>query len=206
MAKKIKSFTVDVEAYEGLMGILKESEIDPSVSFFLDKLIKELLNYLKTVKEGLSQSALHTVPFSFIVNSIATTPTFRIFEDEPASGEAKSSLSDELDTWQKKYEEQTRKELRLNVDPVLYDEVSEAARKYGVQDGMSFFFKVMLERAKKGGDLDDDEYRAVVMSMGEGFDEYRKQKIRPAFDKIDDKLDRILKPLGLKIDREEDKK
>jgi hypothetical protein len=204
MAKKIKTFTVDEQSYDALMAIFRESKVETSVSHYLDKYVKELLAYFRAIKEGLEDST-YTVPFSFIIDSVAKMPTVKLLDNGLAGGSG-SLLSVELDEWQKQYEEKTRKELKFTVDPEVYDRVSKAAKKYGVKDFMSFLFKVMLEQAKKGRELSDDEYKALRKSMSEGYEKYRKDKVIPAFDKIDDKLDKVLKPFGLKMDRGKEKK
>ena len=96
--------------------------------------------------------------------------------------------------------------MKLTVDPETYDEVSKKAKEFGVKDLGTFLLKAIFERVKKGRDLTDTEYKGLHESMGEGFDEYRKGTLIPALDKVDDNLDKVLKPFGLKIDREKGKK
>ena len=54
MAKKVKSFNVDEGAYNSMVALLKEYGTEASISSLLDKCLKELLNYFKTMEGELS--------------------------------------------------------------------------------------------------------------------------------------------------------
>lgn len=203
MPKKVRTFTVDVGPYDALVALFKEHKGEASVSFCLDRYIKEALAYFQSIKEGLSGSTAYTVPFSFIVEAAAKTPKFKDLSKGSGAGDTPSAVTAELDEWQRAYDEEMRESLKLTVDPKVFNKVHNAAKTYGVTDVMTFFFRVKLEEAKKGRELTDDEYRGVVEAMGEGFDEFRKKKVIPALDRIDQALDKALKPFGLKVDKEE---
>jgi hypothetical protein len=205
MAKKVKTFTVDAESYDALVALFKEHKGEASVSYCLDRYIKEMLGYLQAIKKGLAESTAYTVSFAFIMEAAANAPKFKNLTKESGAGDTASSVKTELDEWQKTYDEQVRESLKLTVDRKVFDQINEAAKAYGVTDVMTFFFRVKLEETKKGRELTGDEYRAVVEAMGEGFDEFRKKKVVPAFDRIDQALDKALKPFGLKVDKEENK-
>ena len=70
MTKKIKSFTVDEDAYNSLVRIFKESGADVSVSLFVNNCLKELSVILADVAEELAEPAKFSVPMSFIIKSL----------------------------------------------------------------------------------------------------------------------------------------
>ena len=48
--KKIKSFTMDEEPYEALFGMFKGNYVDVSLSYCLNKYIKEFLRYVEAIQ------------------------------------------------------------------------------------------------------------------------------------------------------------
>jgi hypothetical protein len=56
MSKKIKSFNVDEEVYDSLNQYFKKYKSSESVSSFLEHCIRDLLEYLQTMEEGLNGS------------------------------------------------------------------------------------------------------------------------------------------------------
>lgn len=53
MAKKVKSFNTEEEAYNSLFSMFKQYKSNESISSFLEECIKDLLGYLKEMEEGL---------------------------------------------------------------------------------------------------------------------------------------------------------
>lgn len=202
MAKKIKSFTVEEEAYNALMALFKEAKTEASVSSYLESYIKELFAYFDAIRQELKNSESYTVPLSFVIESFLKEPKIRAFSSEPLPGEAKSFLQAEIEGWQEKYNEEQRKKISLELDPEVYEKLLGAAGKdYGTPQVINFLFKVLLKHAQMGRDLTDEEYKEIEASMGPGFRDYRLDKVKPKFDKIDDRLDKVLKAFGLKVDR-----
>ena len=70
MTKKIKSFTVDEDAYNSLVRIFKESGADVSVSLFVNNCLKELSVILADVAGELAEPGKFSVPLSFIIKSL----------------------------------------------------------------------------------------------------------------------------------------
>ena len=70
MIKKIKSFTVEEDAYDSLVRRFKESGTDVSVSLFVNNCLRELSKLLERVEKELKESKEYTVIMSFIIKSI----------------------------------------------------------------------------------------------------------------------------------------
>ena len=103
MVKKIKSFTVEEDAYDALVRIFKESGTDASVSLFVNKCLKELSVILENVDKELKQSKQYTVPMSFIIKSIVeSNEILGIGKDIPDESESKFELM--LREWHEEYE------------------------------------------------------------------------------------------------------
>jgi len=113
MVKKIKSFTVEEDAYDALVRIFKESGTDASVSLFVNKCLKELSVILENVDKELKQSKQYTVPMSFIIKSIVeSNEILGIGKDIPDESESKFELM--LREWHEEYEAKQQ-----NIPPVF---------------------------------------------------------------------------------------
>lgn len=88
MAKKVKSFNVDEAAYNSMIALLKEYEAEASISSFLDKYLRELLAYFKTLEGELSDHEEYKDIMRFIIDAKATSPLVQIPDKEtPGEGE-----------------------------------------------------------------------------------------------------------------------
>lgn len=201
MTKKVKSFTVDEEAYNALGAMFKEYGAESSISSCLDKHIKELLEYFRALGGGLGRLSEHNVPMSFVIDSFLKAPVVDRVEREANGEPIRVSVLKELDRWQDAYDEEMRKNIQLTLDSGLYKEFSDASKEYGASDVVNFVFKVLLEQTKRGRELTEEEYRAVEDSMGESFRKYRRRNLKPKAEKVGDGLDKLLKVFGLKVDR-----
>jgi hypothetical protein len=103
MAKKIKSFTVDVDIYNGLMEKFKENKVEVSVSLYLNNCLKNLLGYLEFIEKKLSQHG-YTVPMDFVIKEMVEFPHIGIPGEGREPEDAKLILRMELDKWENDYE------------------------------------------------------------------------------------------------------
>jgi hypothetical protein len=81
MAKKIKSFTVDGETYAELISMFKKYKADVSLSYQVDRCLKNLLKELKDMEEG-HQRGKFTVPMSYVIGEMMK-PTLPELEEVP---------------------------------------------------------------------------------------------------------------------------
>lgn len=103
MVKKIKSFTVDGDAYDSLVRLFKASGAAVSVSMFVNNCLKEVSNILRNVDRLRTQSKEYTVPMSFIIRSIVESEEILgVGKDIPFDSETKVELL--LHEWQEEYE------------------------------------------------------------------------------------------------------
>jgi hypothetical protein len=108
MVKKIKSFTVDGDAYDLLVRLFKAAGVEVSVSMFVNNCLEELSNILSSVDKLRTQSKEYTVPMSFIIRSIVKdNEILGIGKDIPYDWEDKYELV--LHGWQEEYEAQQQK-------------------------------------------------------------------------------------------------
>lgn len=108
--KKVKTFTVDEGTYDSLVTMFKEYEAEVSVSRYVDRCLKDLLKYLKTLDGLRSQNTdKYTVPMSYVIDMVAKEPKMSIFEydDEPETPYAAGK--DELDEIQVRYEAEKKR-------------------------------------------------------------------------------------------------
>ena len=107
--KKIKTFSVEVEAYDALIAMFSESSAEVSVSYYVDKCLKELARYLKTMKTEKEQSEEYTVPLSFIIERVVRSPIMSLDDSIPAPGMFVKDYEREIYWWQQEYEAQIQK-------------------------------------------------------------------------------------------------
>lgn len=205
MAKAIKSFTVNKEAYDSLINKFRDKNIEISLSHLLNKYIKELLDYIETIEEELKKSKEYTVPVSFIINSLGDLPNFDVFKQQGES-EKRKLLKENIDKWQKKYNEEKEEKTPLTLNPDEYREYKAIEKEYGINDAIKFLFRVLSKEVKMRRELSDEEYKAEENAIGSGFRAYRKEKIVPKFDKIDKHLDKFFKEYEIRVIEKPSKK
>jgi Mn-containing catalase len=205
MAKAIKSFTVDKETYDSLINKLKDKNVETSISFLLNKYLKELLDYIEAVEEELKKWKEYTVPVSFIINSLKDLPNFDAFRQQGET-ERRKLLKENIDKWQKKFNEAQEEKTPLMLNPDEYKEYKAIEKEYGINDAIKFLFKVLSKQVKMRRELTDEEYKAEENAIGSGFRAYRKEKIVPKFDKIDKHLDKFFKEYEIRVIEKPSKK
>jgi hypothetical protein len=105
MAKKIKSFTVDEDAYNRLVSIFKQSGAETSISMYLNNQVKWLVEHLEDLQKGIDEMK-YSVPMSYVID--------RIVNDSEKSGrmsrepyDEKASVSElemALNDWEDDYD------------------------------------------------------------------------------------------------------
>lgn len=69
MAKKIKSFTVDEDAYNRLVAIFKEHGAETSISMYLNNQVKWLVERLDDLEKGI-KGMKDPIPMSFVIDEM----------------------------------------------------------------------------------------------------------------------------------------
>lgn len=110
--KKIKTFSVDEKIYNDLIGLLKKYRAETSLSYFVDKCLKDLHRYLKHVEEERNKSDKYTVPMSFIVEEVVKAPIISLYDEIPTPGMFQDILT-EVDEWDAEYEARKMKIPRM---------------------------------------------------------------------------------------------
>jgi len=103
--KKIKTFSVDEEIYNSLVSMFKECETEVSVSYYVDRCLKDLLKALKII-DGLRKqnTEKYTVPMSYVVELMVKAPKIKLMERIDETGEQNILGEDELEEIQVTYE------------------------------------------------------------------------------------------------------
>lgn len=174
--KKVKSFTMDEGPYEALFGMFKANYVDVSLSYCLNKYIKELLRYLEAIQGEMIRSGQYTMPMSFVIETVARKPIFQVPEDKLSGGSEESPLMAEVKDLQREYDRYNKKGGA---------EVDEAqSRELDTMTAMLKFAKVVAKVAAReitGHKLTDDEY--IEMFRKEGGKPLQKavrERIAPA--------------------------
>lgn len=175
MRKTAKSFAVEEEQYDKLFKLFRENYVEVSISYCVNRYIREFLEYLTAVQAELKKGSSYTVPLTYIIETVAREPIFKKFDTE-------SAVTEEVKELQKKYEIYIRKNPGMETE---FDKNSI------VKDGS--FFKhlkavmkmVVVEEAKLGRELTDDEMVDMVRETGgKGLQKYIREEIKPKMERI----------------------
>lgn len=110
--KKIKAFSVDEKTYDELITIFRKSESEVSLSFFVDKCLKDLHRYLEHIEKNMKQSDHYTVPMSFIISEVVKAPIVSLYDEVPLPGMFQDVTTD-LDEWQIEFDARNMKIPRI---------------------------------------------------------------------------------------------
>jgi len=177
MAKKVKSFTIEEEPYEELSKIFRENYVDVSISYFLNKAIKELLQYLKSIQEEIKRSGDIKVPMSYIVENTVREPLYKSFDS--------SEIKKEVKEFQRKYDIHIKK----NPEKISEYDVEKIDDDVSIAQVIKYVTKGVMKQLKERRELTDEEYLELVRETGgKGLRKKLNTKIIPAMDKIDPDL------------------
>jgi len=174
--KKIKSFTLDEEPYEALFGLFKGNYVDVSLSYCLNKYIKEFLRYLETIQDEMDRGE-YTMPMSFVIETVARRPLFQVPDDRVSEGSEESSLIAEVKELQREYEAHTTKD---TMDVQAKKEAAELDTLTAIVKLAKVVAKVAA-REMTGQNLTDDQYVEIIRKEGgKALQRMVREKFAPA--------------------------
>lgn len=192
MRKTAKSFAVEEETYTQLSEMFKENYVEVSISYCINKYMKDLLEYLQSIKSGLTDSISFTVPLAFIIENVARDTLFKKFD-------SKQSIQQEIEKYQEIYNVYTKK----NPDRVQDYDIDGIKAELQFNKFVNLLFQVQRKELKLGRELTDDEYRDLALSIGgKEFLKGVRTKIKPlvqAIEKYDPDLGDIWEKMSEKL-------
>jgi hypothetical protein len=175
MRKTAKSFAVEEEQYDKLFKLFRENYVEVSISYCVNRYIREFLEYLTAIQTALKKGSSYTVPMTYIIETMAREPIFKKFDTEAA-------VIEEVRELQKKYETYIRKHPGKEAE---FDKESI------VKDGSFFKYlkaimkMIVVEETKLGRELTDDEMVDMFReSGGKGLQKYIREDIAPKVERI----------------------
>ena len=175
MRKKAKSFAVEEEQYDRLFTLFRENYVEISISYCVNRYIKEFLEYLNAVQNELKKDTSYTVPMTYIIETIAREPIFKKFDTESATKEEVKEL-------QKKYETYIRKNPGME---------SAFDKENIVKDGSFLKYleaiikMIVVEETKLRRELTDDEFvKMIEQHGGKGLLKYVREDFYPKIERI----------------------
>ena len=94
-----------------------------------------------------------------------------------------------------------KRKLTLSIDSDVYDGLGYLPRKVSISEIMSFVMRVLVEQAKKGRELTDEEFDVMMETAGgKEFAKGLKATMGPTIDRIDTGTDIIKKLIKGKKD------
>lgn len=199
MPKKVKSFTIDEEPYEALFKMFKENYVDVSISYFLNKTIKELLAYLESIQQEVKRSELK-VPMSYIIETAVRGTLFKVLDEQPSGG-TESPLQQEARRLQKEYD------IHIGKNPKEADNYDVS--KIDKDVPLSVIVKAAVDSAikdlfRKGGLTDDEVVENFRRIGGKGAQKKIREDVVPLLNKIDPPVGELAKKI-LRGKKKEDK-
>ena len=155
MRKKAKSFAVEEDQYNDLFDLFKENYVEISISYCINRYIKEFLEYLKQVEKTLHKDASFTVPMAFVIEAMAREPVFRKFDSD-------SAIRDEVEVLQEKYNIYIKKnpEKAGELDATTLSDELEFTKT------VRWLAKVALFEVKMGREPTPDELQDIGVQVG----------------------------------------
>ncbi len=188
--KKVKSFTIDEGPYNELFGMFKENYVDVSISYCLNKYIKELAAYLQAIRREVKDSEGYTVPMSFVIETVAREPIFQVPEDK-AVGEGESPLRAEVKELQRRYDAYTKKGVTQAEDET---QITELDTMTALLKFMKVIGRALGSQIKNWREPTDDEYIEMLREEGgKPLHKAVREKLAPAMEKIDPDLKDLFK-------------
>lgn len=87
-----------------------------------------------------------------------------------------------------------KRKITLTIDSDVYEGLEYLPRKVSVSEIVSFLMRVFVEQAKKGRELTDEEFDALIETAGgKEFVKGVKASLGPTFDQIENGVDTIKK-------------
>jgi hypothetical protein len=190
MRKKVKSFTIEEGPYEQLFKLFKENYVDVSISYCLNKYIKDFLAYLQAIEAHLKASDKFSIPMSFVIETAAREPVFRVVTERVA-GEGVDSIV-EAEAWdlQKRYDAHIgRNPESLEKEKIEALDGLEAAAKF-----TKALIKLAAKSVKDHREPTDDEIVEVFRGAGgKGLEKAIREKWAPFMDRFDPDLGDLVK-------------
>lgn len=155
MRKKVKSFALEDGPYEQLYEMFKENYVEIGLSYCINRYIKEFLVYLTSIKKAIEDGGIYTVPMSYIIETAAREPTFKIFDSESSIKAEADDLQSKFDVYIKKNPEKVKE---LDTDNIRAElEYTKIAK---------MLIKIKWEEMKSGRYLTGDENREEIKKIG----------------------------------------
>lgn len=191
MAKKVMSFTLDKEPYEALFKMFKENYVDVSISYFLNKAIKELLAHLQYVQAELTRSGLK-VPMSYVIETAVRGTLFKALDGEPAEGMSESPLQREAREYQRKYDVHVGK----NPEEAGKYDIDKIDKNVPFSTIIKYLTDGVIEEIKRRGNRPDDDYIDKMCKIGgKGLEKKMREDVAPLVDKIDPPLGEVARKI-----------
>lgn len=174
MRKKAKSFAVEEETYTQLSEIFKENYVEVSISYCINRYMKDLLEYLQSIKKELQNTDAFTVPLAFIIENVARDTLFKKFDSRQPAIEEIAKYQEIYNVYTKKHPEKANDYDTENINAEL--QFSKVVQ---------WVLKVIWEEKKIGRELTNDEVQELALKIGgKGFLKGIRTKLKPIADKF----------------------
>jgi hypothetical protein len=182
MPKKVKSFALEEEIYEDVSSLFKENYVDVNISYCVNKYLKELQSYLRSIEKELKGSSVFDVPMSYIIEQVTREPIFPVLSATGVPGMTESPLRSRVIEFQGKYDTNVKK----YPDQVIKYDVNAIDDNVPSSHVIKYIVKAVIEELSTKGPMSVDRGREIAREIGgKPLEKKLREKIAPAFDKID---------------------
>lgn len=199
MGKKIKSFTVDEEVYNGLMTMFRKEKAQASISSYIEAYLRELSAYFEAIRLEMEKSSKNTVPMSFILDSFSKEIKLQTLSLRETQTDKKTDAESEVGAWQARYDDQMRQGINLSLAPDIYKEIVKVGKKFPVPMLIGYVLRVLYEEVKRGKELTSEELDELFEATA--YEEYRKhvkRDVAPKVKKLDPDLMELINKFRVK--------
>lgn len=191
MNKKVKSFTMDEEPYEALFKMFKENYVGVSISYFLNKAIKELVVYLQGIQSELNRSPELKVPMPYIIETVVREPLYKYLDEELSEGMTESLLKREARELKRKYDLHIGK----NPDQEANYDINKIDKNVPYSEVIKYITDGVINEIAKRGMLTDEYAENARVSGKKGVLKKIREDVGPALDKFEHPINELVKKI-----------
>ncbi len=195
MPKKVKSFALEEEIYEDVSSLFKENYVDVNISYCVNKYLKELQSYLRSIEKELKDTSGFDVPMSYIIEQVTREPIFPVLSATVHTGMSESPLHGKVMEFQRNYDTKIKRypEKAIQFDVNAIDDNVPALKI------IEYIAKAAVEEILTRGKVPDDRYTEIIRKIGgKGLQKKMREKIAPALNKIDPDIKDVVKAVARK--------
>ena len=182
---------MDEEPYEALFKMFKENYVDVSISYYLNKAIKELVVYLQGIQSELNRSPELKVPMPYIIETVVREPLYKYLDEELSEGMTESPLKREARELKRKYDLHIGK----NPDQEANYDIEKIDKNVPFSEVIKYLTDGVINEIAKRGMLTDEYAENARIAGKKGVIKKIREDVGPAVNKLEHPIKEIVKKI-----------